>query len=119
MFIFFLAIANAFGVYKDFSEPPYPSFTRWQYLPLTKDHHDRMPTQPPSDWYNATFRIPLYATAVQFTIKYQTDVVTENVIYYGVDYYNVYVSLVWWGYPWVLYTGWLINQNVTQLNINA
>ena len=111
MFILvFLAITTAFIVHKDFSIPPYPTYSQWQSLNLNESHWQRQPTQPPQDWYNITFHIPVYAKAVQFTVRHRGDVITENIVYYGVDYYNIYLSVVWWGKPWSLLTGWLIEK---------
>ena len=72
-----------------------------------------MPTQPPDQWTNFTFKIPSSGSEMQLTAllnKNSTyDVMTMTVPYFSVNLewtQRVEVSFLWWGRPWILYVGW-------------
>lgn len=101
---------NSLTVYDDLGVSGYKNITNWNHIKLRKDHRVRQPIQPPSEWYNFTIKIPLNVSAIQFTAISPGDCsepVSARIPYYKYKSYKLYVSLIWWCKPWVLYFGFL------------
>ncbi len=122
MFVFtailYIAFLNTpvagFRIETNLTQEPLPDFSNWFVLKLA-DHSDREPNQPPSAWNNVTISLPYLSTGIQMTsvnpskgtIAGTGKALPAEITFYAVDLLRgiMSFSVVWWGPPWILFTG--------------
>lgn len=112
-----LSLTYGFDVETNLARPAIKTLQNWTYVRFTDDHSNRQPNQPSDKWTNITFDIPVHATSVQFTTRtgvlFPAKAVPEEIPFYSISNLQnrIYVSLTWWGPPWVLGVGWNISRS--------